>query len=142
MPCRHAFLLRAAFAVLLFTAGATIAHAAEGHWMAQAMGVARAVDDAEASFAKGDVNGGKRGLTEAYFQNFEDSKLEAAIRKYVGAKRATEIEKLFAAMRKAMTANDPAQVHTVGQSIREAVIAEAAGLDAAKVAPGVFEVNQ
>ncbi|MBC7906424.1 MAG: hypothetical protein H7Y60_06705 [Rhodospirillaceae bacterium] len=141
MPCRPVFLFRSALVLLLVVAGVP-ADAADGHWMAQANGVAKAVDEAEASFAKGDVAGGKRALTEAYFHNFEDTKLEAAIRKYVSAKRATEIERSFAAMRKAMTANDAAGVKSAGQSIREAVTAEAKGLDAAKVAPGVFEVNQ
>lgn len=141
MPCRPVFLLRATLAVLLVTA-ALPALANDGHWMTQAQGVAKVVDAAEANFAKGDVAGGKRALTEAYFQNFEDTKLEAAIRKYVSAKRATEIERHFAAMRKAMTANDAAQVKSSGQAIREAITAEAKGLDAAKIAPGVFEVNQ
>lgn len=141
MPCRTLFSLRTAFVLLMIAAGAP-AGAAEGHWMAQAMGVSQAVDRAEASFAKGDVDGGKRSLTEAYFQNFEDSKLEAAIRRHVSAKRATEIERQFAAMRKAMSANDAAAVKAAGQAIRDAVTSEAKDLDAAKVAPGVFEVNQ
>lgn len=141
MPCRPVFLFRAALVLLLVATGAPVG-AAENHWMAQAIGVSQAVDKAEASFAKGDVDGGKRALTEAYFQNFEDTKLEAAIRRHVSAKRASEIERQFAAMRKAMTANDAAAVKAAGQSIRDAVIAEAKELDAAKVAPGVFEVNQ
>lgn len=116
--------------------------AANGHWQTQADGVIKAMDAAEAAFAKGDVDGAKRTVTEAYFQIFEDSKLEAAIRKYVGAKRAAEIEKSFATLRKAMGANDAAQVKAVAQSLREAVAAEAAKLDESKVAPGVFEVNQ
>lgn len=122
--------------------GTLPAMAEPAHWQAQADSVNKAVDAAEAAFAKGDVDGAKRAVTEAYFHNFEDSKLESAIRKYVSAKRAAEIEKYFATMRKAMTANDAAQVKAVAQSLREAIAAEAKGLDAAKVAPGVFEVNQ
>lgn len=144
MPrCRTVLLPRLVGAALLAWVGYGMpAQAAEDHWVTQAQGVIKVVDAAEASFAKGDVEGGKRGLTEAYFQAFEDSKLEAAIRKYVSAKRATEIEKMFATMRKAMTANDAAQVKAAGQSLRDAVVAEAKGLDAAKVSPNVFEVNQ
>ncbi len=118
------------------------AHAQSTHWQTQADRVIKAVDAAEAVFAKGDVDGAKRSVTEAYFQVFEDSKLEAAIRRHVSAKRAAEIEKYFATLRKAMTANDAAQVKEVAQSLRQAVAVEAKGLDAANVAPGVFEVNQ
>lgn len=118
------------------------AAAASSHWRAQADSVIRAMDAAEAAFAKGDVDGAKRTVTETYFQIFEDTKLEAAIRKYVGAKRAAEMEKLFPTLRKAMTAQDAAQVKAVAQALREAVTIEAAKLDEANVAPGVFEVNQ
>lgn len=118
------------------------AQAQTAHWQAQADSVVQAMNAAESAFAKGDVDGAKRAVTEAYFHNFEDSKLEAAIRKYVSAKRAAEIEKSFATLRKAMTANDAAQVKAIAQSLRDAIASEAKALDAAKVAPGVFEVNQ
>lgn len=116
--------------------------AATGHWQTQAEGVARAVDAAEAAFAKGDADAAKRSVTEAYFHSFEDSKLEAAIRKHLGAKHAAEVEKSFATLRKAITANDAGQVKAVAQSLREAVAADAAKLDEAKVHPDVYEVNQ
>lgn len=116
--------------------------AAAGHWQTQAEGVARAMDGAEEAFAKGDLDTAKRLVTDAYFHAFEDSKLEAAIRRFSGAKRAAEIEKSFATLRKAITAKDAAAVKATAQSIREASIAEAKSLDDAKVAPGVFEVNQ
>lgn len=122
--------------------GATAALADSGHWQAQADGVAQAMDAAEAAFAKGDVDGAKRSVTEAYFRNFEDSKLEAAIRKYVGSKRAAEIEKSFATLRKAMAAKDAGQVKAVAQSLRADIATEARKLDEARVAPNVFEVNQ
>lgn len=122
--------------------GAPAAFADTGHWQAQADGVAQAVDTAEVAFANGDVDGAKRSVTEAYFSNFEDSKLEAAIRKHVGSKRAAEIEKSFATLRKAMTAKDAAQVKAVAQSLRADIATEARKLDEAKVPPNVFEVNQ
>jgi predicted lipid-binding transport protein (Tim44 family) len=138
MPFRR-FLLTLAVAAAL---SPLAARAETGHWQAQADSVNQAVSAAEAAFAKGDSETGKRAVTEAYFRNFEDSKLEAAIRKYVSAKRAAEIEKSFATLRKAMGAGDAAQVKAVAQSLREAIAAEAKSLDAAKVAPGVFEVNK
>ncbi|HLO76250.1 MAG TPA: hypothetical protein VK196_07325 [Magnetospirillum sp.] len=122
--------------------GAPPAWAQSGHWQTQADGVNKAVEAAEASFAKGDSEGAKRAVTEAYFRNFEDSKLEAAIRKYVSAKRAAEIEKQFSTMRKAIAANDAGTVKSISHSLRDAIATEARRLDEAKVAPGVFEVNQ
>lgn len=150
MPARHAPSARSlltwpllAWAVIAAGLMVTAPPAfAAGHWQTQAEGVSKAMDAAEAAFAKGDVDGAKRTVTEAYFRDFEDSKLEAAIRKYVGAKRAAEIEKSFATLRKAMGASDAAQVKAVAQSLREAVAVEAAKLDQSKVAPEVFEVNQ
>ncbi|MGE5478020.1 MAG: hypothetical protein ACM3Q1_15290 [Bacteroidales bacterium] len=116
--------------------------AAAGHWQTQADNVAQAVDAAEAAFAKGDPETAKRLVSEAYFSSFEDSKLEAAIRKHVGAKRAAEIEKSFANLRKAIAAKDGAKVKAIAQGLRTDIAAEAKTLDEAKVAPGVFEVNQ
>ncbi len=138
---RPALLLSAAVLASLLLTNQP-ASAAEGHWATQAGAVAKAVTEAEAHFAKGDLDGAKRLLTEAYFQHFEDTKLEAAIRRHISAKRAVEIEKFFPTIRKAMAAGDAAQVKAVAQQLREAVAADAKSLDADKVAPGVFEVNQ
>jgi len=142
MTCRRPLPLLCAAAFALLVTVSPPAGAADGHWTTQAQAVAKAIDASEASFAKGDVDGAKRVLTDAYFHHFEDTKLEAAIRRFVGAKRAAEIEKSFATLRKAMNAGDGAQVKAVAQSIRDAVATEGKALDAAKVAPGVFEVNQ
>ncbi|HTH18128.1 MAG TPA: hypothetical protein VL974_15835 [Magnetospirillum sp.] len=118
------------------------AWAEAGHWQGQAESINKAVSTAEATYAAGDVDGGKRAVQEAYFHNFEDSKMESAIRKHVSAKRAAEIEKHFSTLRKAMAAKDSAQVAAVSQTLREAIASEAKTLDDAKVSPQVFEVNQ
>jgi hypothetical protein len=141
------FLTRAAVAAFFALAGTALpASAADvnpgNHWKTQAEDVAKSLDAAEEIFAKGDVAAAKRGLTEAYFHHFEDSKLEAAIRRFIGAKRASQIERMFSDMRKAMTANDAAEVKRLGAAMREAVAKDAKILDEEKVAPGVFEVNQ
>lgn len=115
---------------------------AAGHWQNQAESVIHGLDAAEAAFSGGDIEGAKRLVTETYFKTFEDSKLEAAIRKQIGAKRASEIEKSFSTLRKAVTAKDAAQVKAVAQSLRTAVTTDAGKLDEAKVSPDVFEVNQ
>jgi predicted ATPase len=141
------FLTRAAVAAFFaLAAGPTLAAPAEtnpgNHWKIQAEDVAQSLTTAEDIFAKGDVAAAKRSLTESYFHHFEDSKLEAAIRRFIGAKRATEIEKMFSDMRKAMTANNADEVKRLGKAMRDAVAVDAKTLDAEKVAPGVFEVNQ
>jgi high-affinity iron transporter len=141
-PRRPALLLSAAALASMLLALPPASAGEEGYWVGHAGAVAKAVTEAEAHFAKGDLDGAKRLLTEAYFQHFEDTKLEAAIRRNIGAKRAAQIEKFFPTIRKAMTAGDAAQVKEMAQQLREAVAADAKTLDAEKVAPGVFEVNQ
>lgn len=138
------FLLRLALAAFLATVGAAMpaTAATDNYWATQAEDVAKSVDTAVETFTKGDAAAAKRGLTEAYFHHFEDSKLEAAIRRFISAKRAAEIEKMFSTMRKAMTANNAAEVKQLAAAMREAITAEAKTLDAEKVTPGVFEVNQ
>lgn len=115
---------------------------ADPYWANQAIDVNKAITAAEETFTKGDLTGAKRGLTEAYFHHFEDSKLEAAVRRFISAKRATQVEKMFSDMRKAMTAGKADEVKSIADELRAAVTADAKTLDAENVAPGVFEVNQ
>lgn len=116
--------------------------AAGDYWQGVARSVAAKVDEAEAAFAKGQADAAKRTLNEAYFKSFEDSKLEAAIRKEVSARRAGEIEKMFATLRKAMGAGDAGAVKATAAEIRAAVASEAKSLDAANLSPDVFKVNE
>jgi hypothetical protein len=118
------------------------AMAAEGHWQSIAAQVAATVGEVEAAFARGDGDGAKRLINEAYFSRFEDSRLEIAIRKEISGKRAGEIERLFADLRKAVTAKDAAQVKRIAAQVRDALIADAKSLDDAKVSPELFKVNQ
>ncbi len=141
MPLRR-FLFALTLLAAPLLAAAPDALAESGHWQTTAESVGKAVSAAETVFAQGDVDAAKRAVTEAYFGHFETSKLEGAIRKHIGAKRAAEVEKMFATMRKAMTAGDAAQVKTVAQGLRDAMLVDAKVLDAAKVSPDVYEVNQ
>jgi hypothetical protein len=133
-------LVAAGLTVLLLQAGH--AFAAEGHWARVASGVGQSLDEAEALFAKGDAQGAKRAINDAYFARFEDTKLEAAIRKEIGARRAYEIEKLFGTMRKAAGGGDASTLKDASAQIRAAVVKDASQLDAAKIPPDVFQVNQ
>ncbi len=128
--------------MLLWAAGAMPARAAEAYWHGVAGGVSATLAEAEAASARGEVDAAKRAINEAYFRRFEDAKLEAAIRKEISAKRAAQIERLFADMRKAVTAGDQAAVAKFAAEIRQSLTADAKTLDAAKVSPDVFAVNQ
>jgi high-affinity iron transporter len=139
MPFSRLVRAGAVLAGLLLTAPA---QAEGGHWQTQAEGINRAVTAAETTFAKGDVENGKRAVTAAYFQDFEDSKMEAAIRKHISAKRASELEKQFSNLRKAMGAGDAPQVKAIAAELRGAIAADARALDDAKVPAEVYEVNK
>lgn len=141
MPLRR-FLFALALIAAPLLASPMTAKADGGHWQAKAEDVGKAVTAAETIYLKGDLDGAKRAVTEAYFGHFEETKLEGAMRKHIGAKRAAEVERMFATLRKAMTANDSAQVKAVAQGLRDAMTADAKILDAAKVSPDVYEVNQ
>lgn len=124
----------------LLICGAAVA--AEGHWQATAKHVAAAVDDIEAMFAAGDTAAARTALTEAYFGRFEDSKMEAAIRKEIGGDRAIEVEGMFGKMRKAIKAGDAKTVEQTADALRQALAADAKALDAAGVPAEVYEVNR
>lgn len=129
-------------ALLLWMAGLMPADAAEAYWQGVAGGVSATLAEAEAASARGEVDAAKRAINEAYFRRFEDAKLEAAIRKEVSAKRAAQIERMFADMRKAVTAGDQGAAAKFATEIRQALTADAKALDAAKISPDVFAVNQ
>lgn len=131
------FLLAACLTLLAFPS-----LAAEGYWQGVAKTVIEAVDRGEAAHAKGDTDSARRAVLEAYFKRFEDSKMEAAIRKGISAKRAAEIERMFDAMRKAAGGSDAAALKTAAQTLRTAVAEVGKVLDDANVSPAVFEVNQ
>ena len=137
MPIR-----RLVLAALLLWVAATPSGAAEPYWQKVAASVSATLAEAEAASRRGEVDLAKRGINQAYFGRFEDTKLEAAIRKEVSAKRATQIERMFADMRKAVTAGDQPAVGKAAAEIRDALAADAKALDAAKVAPEVFKVNE
>lgn len=128
--------------LLVLTMAAAPAGAAEGHWQGVADKVIAAVGEVEARFAAGDDAGARKALTAAYFGNFEDSKMEAAIRKEMGQSRAVEVEGMFGGIRKAIKAQDKTAVQSIAEELRQALRTDGAALDAAKIPPEVFAVNQ
>ncbi len=133
---------RVLYGVVLSTLLLGSAHAAEGHWAGAAASLSASLGKVEELSAKGDIPGAKLAITEAYFGVFEDLKFEAAIRRFVGAKRAADLERKFADLRKAVVAKEAGKVQEIIQSLRTETAAEAKVLDDAKVTPDVFEVNQ
>ncbi len=118
------------------------AQAADGHWQGVATTVAGAIDGVVAHFEAGDDKSARAALTEAYFGRFEDSKMEAAVRKEIGKDRAVEVEGMFSDIRKAMKAGDGAEVRRIASQLKAALKTDGQALDAAKVSADVYEVNQ
>lgn len=118
------------------------AQAAEAYWQGVAQTVAAAVDDVVARFEAGDEKAARTALTEAYFGQFEDSKMEAAVRQQIGKERAVEVEGMFGDIRKAIKAGDGAEVKRIAGQLRGALQTDGQALDAAKIPADVYVVNQ
>lgn len=119
-----------------------MAQAAEAYWQGIAAGVVAAVDTVVTRFEAGDEKAARAALTEAYFGQFEDSKMEAAVRQQIGKERAVEVESMFGDIRSAMKAGDGAEVRRIAAALRAALNADGQALDAAKIPPEVYVVNQ
>ncbi|CAA7614986.1 High-affinity iron transporter component 1 [Magnetospirillum sp. LM-5] len=113
------------------------------HWRKIATDIDQALARAEAMTQAGKPEDAKQAVTAAYFDLFENSKMEAAIRKEIGAKAAILREKGFADLRKAITraAPEPERAAII-LALRSGLMDDAARLDAQGVPPDVFAVNQ
>ncbi|HSV28928.1 MAG TPA: hypothetical protein VLL76_05200, partial [Candidatus Omnitrophota bacterium] len=117
-----------ALALLLPLAGA--ARAAESaHWAKVAADIGAVIAQAEAQAVAGNPDEAKKTVTQAYFGVFESSKMEAAIRKEIGAKPAYEREKLFADLRKAITKGDSAVIRQIAAALRTGLAEDGKALD-------------
>lgn len=119
-----------------------VAQAAETYWQGVAKTVSAAIENVVAKYRAGDAKAARTALTEAYFGAFEDSKMEAAIRKEIGQERAIEVEGLFGDLRSAIKAGDGAEVGRIAAMLHGALAADGQALDAAHVPPDVYAVNQ
>lgn len=136
MPYRFASLL------LIAALAAPAARAAEAYWQGVATDVAAKIATVRDRYDAGDEKAARQALTEAYFGEFEDRKMEAAIRKEIGADRARQLEALFGALRKAIKARDGAAVQRLASELDAGLSADGKQLDAAGVPPEVFAVNR
>lgn len=131
----------AMLAVLL--AVASPAQAAEqAHWSRVATAIAADIARAEALALAGAGDDAKKAVTTAYFGGFETSKMEAALRKEIGSKHAFAREKQFGDLRKLVAKGSPDEIRQLAGALRDGLAEDAKALDAAKVSPDVYAVNQ
>ncbi|MDR3281138.1 MAG: FTR1 family iron permease [Synergistaceae bacterium] len=84
-------------------------------WNAIVDGMHAALDDAADAYTKGDAEGGKKFVNDAYFGFYEKEGVERAVLSYVSGKRASVVEYQFSAVKRLMT--DGAPVAEVGESL-------------------------
>ena len=134
--------LLAMLAFLLAVAGPI--HAADPtHWSRLAASIAAEIARAEGLALAGNIDAAKKTITNTYFDLFETGKLEAALRKEIGVKHARDREKQFGDLRKLVVKGDtPDEVRRLAAALRAGLLEDGKALDAAKVSPDVFAVNQ
>jgi hypothetical protein len=127
-----------------FTPGFSLVFAGEhGYWQQIADRIDSQVTQAVDHYRQGDAVAARSAVVNAYFGEFEGSKMEAAMRREIGAKQTWELEQMFGRLRKAIKQRqDVALVAAVADEIHAAVDSSAITLDQAGISPEVFEVNQ
>jgi len=129
-----------AFAVSLMLLAAPAQ--AGDHWSTLAASISAEIAKAEALAVGGNADEAKKVVTQAYFGLFESEKMEAALRKEIGAKPAYEREKQFGDLRKLVTRGTPDEIKALAAALRAGLAADGKALDAAGISPDVFTVNQ
>ena len=97
------------------------AQATEAYWQGVATHVVAAIDHLVAQFEAGDEKAARAALTEAYFGQFEDSKMEAAVRQEIGKDRAIQIEGMLGDIRSAITAGNGPELRRIAAGLRSAL---------------------
>lgn len=131
----------AMLALLLAVAGPARA-AEQVHWSRVAAEISAEIVKAEEQALAGQSAEAKKTVTVAYFGGFETSKMEAALRKEIGAKHAFAREKQFGELRKLVAGGSPGEIKQLAAELRAGLAEDGKVLDAAKVSPDVFAVNQ
>lgn len=112
------------------------------YWHGVALEVNNHINNVYKYYIEGDVIKAKKELIEAYFSKFEDKKMEAAMRMEIGSKPTWKLERLFSALRKELKKDKNIKVKKISEEITKKVTEYAKKLDAAKISPEVFNVNQ
>ena len=129
-PLLSTVLIRFVVLVLLFPLPAA---AAEAHWATVAATIIQALDEAEAKAAKGQADEAREAIEGAYFDIFEQSRMEVVERLHLGMARVTAVEDLFHQAEDA--SNDPKALTKPLVALRKALKADAAKLDRDHVQP-------
>jgi hypothetical protein len=130
--------------MMLVLATAVSSLAAEpAYWSKIAGTIAVELSRAEAQARAGKPDEAKQTITAAYFDLFENTKMEAALRKEIGAKHAALREKGFADLRKLVGKGAPAaDIAAIAEPLRTGLADDGKALDKAGIPPDVFAVNQ
>lgn len=111
-------------------AWAAVSAASPTSWSNVAREVSMALDRAATAHAGRQPERGLELVSEAYFGVFEESGMETAIRRYVSARRARELERMFGGIRQAIRAGvEPGEVGRQVATLRDALEAEARELE-------------
>ena len=120
-------------------------YAAEpGHyWQDVSVRIAQYLQQAEDAYQNDDSKSARRKVVQAYFGEFEGSKMEAGMRMELGSKHTWLVEKKFGGLRKAIK-NKAAksEVSELATALIKAINDDAIALDEAGISAEVFQVNE
>jgi hypothetical protein len=112
----------------------------EAYWINVANTIAQHVNESLVLAQAGETKLATRKMTQAYFQQFEGSKMETALRVQISPKHMLKVEKLFGDLRKSIKANaDQALLKTQAETLINAVNRDAKVLDDAGIQAELLE---
>ncbi|WP_253953919.1 FTR1 family protein [Schaalia sp. 19OD2882] len=123
------WILTAVATVLLLLLPASPAKADHGTWTDVAEEMAQILDDAHATYLKGDVQGGKDGVNTAYYRRYETLGFEKQVMARISGERVSAVEMEFSLVKKAMSDHDDAAVAQHLEILKKQLIEDAALLD-------------
>jgi len=131
MPARSRifFVLFVTLSLCVFNASQSLAKPAVKTWKEIQRVVVAQIHEASKTFKKGDIVTAKEILSDAYFEKFEALGMEMAVKKYISAAKAYQLERMFSKIRKRMTANDRNGVDKAVSDLAEALKKDATTLD-------------
>ena len=111
-----------------------------GHWANVAIAIKIDINESLTLAQAGETKLAMRKMGQAYFQQFEGSKMETALRVQISPKHMLKVEKLFGNLRKSIKAE--AEAHVLKQqaaAIIQAVTRDAKILDSAGIQAELLE---
>jgi len=131
------------FFVLILMCQSSGLFAAEQYWAEQGKVIIGLIDMAQEQYQKGDKKQARRTIIQAYFTEFEDRKVEAAMRMELGAKYTYLVEKRFGTIRKLIGKEAPIEeVQKLSVELKQIILEDMSKLDKAGIPPEVFKVNE